>query len=267
MSYKIYDLSELFGDGTLMWPRLVGPISVPKRAFAGVTEMSHPGYPLHLATPLPSWPQIQKGAYEGHYHAATHIDAPIHVIDYGPDLDKIPLENCYGTGVVIDFRNKKKWDKITAEDFEKATPKIEPGDFVVCNTGWHKYWGQKEYVYFHHYPGLVPSGAEWLINKKVKAIAGTWATSDHSLAYAPLQRNLPHLYNEYKQEIGKDPGQEFPDYEPCLKMLIKKEIVCIQSAGGDIDKVTGKRCTLAAFPFRMDDADAGMVRLVAIVAE
>ena len=40
--------------------------------------------------------------------------------------------------------------------------------------------------------------------------------------------------------------------------------VCtIENAGGDIDEVTGKRMTIAAFPFRCEAADGGMVRLVA----
>ena len=161
----------------------------------------------------------------------------------------------------------KKWDRITDEVFAKANPKIEEGDFVVINTGWHHWWWKKAYVYHNHYPGLVPSGAEWLVKKKVKAVAGTWATSDHCCAYAPLQKNLPSVYVEYKKETGKDPDKEFPDYEPCLTMLLKSGISCIQNAGGEIDQVTGKRCTFAAFPFRLEQADAGMVRLVAIVEE
>jgi kynurenine formamidase len=46
-------------------------------------------------------------------------------------------------------------------------------------------------------------------------------------------------------------------------MLLRAGISCIHNAGGDIDDVTGKRMTLAAWPFRMEETDAGMVRLVA----
>ena len=67
------------------------------------------------------------------------------------------------------------------------------------------------------------------------------------------------------KETGKDPGEEFPDFEPCLTMLLKNGITCIQNAGGDIDQVTGQRCTFAAFPMRMDETDGCMVRLVAII--
>ena len=119
----------------------------------------------------------------------------------------------------------------------------------------------------NNYPGLVPSGAEWLIKKKVKGIAGTWAANDHPLAHPPLQQSMPWLYNAYKEETGRDPDKEYPVYEPCHFMLLQAGITCIEQAGGDIDKVTGKRCTIAAFPFRMEGADGAQVRLVAIVEE
>ncbi len=205
--------------------------------------------------------------YHGSLHHGTHIDAPIHCIDGSATLDKIPLENCYGTGVIVDFRHLEKWHRVTADDFENATPKIEPGDFVVCNTGWHKWWRENEYVFFNHYPGLVESGAQWLVKNKVKAIAGDWAASDHPVAHAPLQRTMPWLYDEYRAETGKDPDKEFPVYEPCHTIMLKAGITCIEAAGGDLDSVTGKRCTLVAFPFRLQEGDGGMVRLVAIVEE
>ena len=137
---------------------------------------------------------IQSGSITspvGHLHGGTHVDAPVYCIPSGTTADKIPLENLYGTGVIIDMRNKKKWEAITADDLEKATPKIEAGDFVVCNTGWQKWMNPEPfgriYEYYHHYPGLVVSAAEWLINKKVKAIAGTWPTPDHSLTVLHLR--------------------------------------------------------------------------------
>ena len=76
---------------------------------------------------------------------------------------------------------------------------------------------------------------------------------------------MPWLYNDYKRETSKEPGEGLGGFEECLTMLLKNGITCIQNAGGDIDQVTGKRCTLCAWPFRMEEADGAMVRLVAIV--
>ena len=256
MACKIYDLSQPFGDGSPMWPRWLAPdIRAGKGAFLGVTPAGHPEWPLYRGG----------GGYNGHFHTATHMDAPIYCVDYGATLDQVPLEKCYGEGPVLDFRGKKKWELITADDFEKVAAQIKEGDFVVCNTGWHKLWGVNDYDYYHHYPALAKSAAEWLIKKKVKAISGTWASIDPALAYPPLEKTMPHLRLEYKKETGREAIEDYPDYEPCLQMLLENGVVCIHNAGADIDEVTGQRCTFAAFPFRMVDADAGMVRLVAII--
>ena len=184
-------------------------------------------------------------------------------------LDKIPLGNCYGTGVVVDLRylENTRWQFVTPEDLEKAKPKIEPGDFVVFNTGWHKFWRWDNYAYFNYYPSLSPEAAEWLVKKKVKGVAGTWGATDSPLWHYPLSQTMPWLHREYKKETGKDADVEFPEYEPCHRMLARNEITAIENAGGDVDQVTGKRVTIAAFPFRCELADGGMVRLVAIVEE
>jgi len=255
MAIKIYDLSQPFGVDTPLWP--------------------FPGPRQDLVFPRGEYLERfhkRSVTYTGTLHAGTHVDAPSHVLhtcEGGYMLDKIPLENCYGTGVIVDFRHMKdmKWHIISSEDFEKATPKIEEGDFVICNTGWHKLWRWDNYAYFNHYPGLGPDGAEWLVKKKIKGISGTWGASDSPLWHYPLTQTMPWLYNEYKKETGKDPDVEFPEYEPCHRMFARNQITAIENAGGDIDQITGKRCTIAAFPFRCEMADGGFVRLVAIVDE
>jgi kynurenine formamidase len=272
MATKLYDLSVLFGSGAAMWPRFAAdmPCGAPN-AFGGIRStawhnLNHPGW-WDMGWPFP----FNQGAAQipwGHLHGGTHIDAPVYVIPSGTNADEIPLENLYGTGVVLDFRKKKKWEAITAADLEKATPKIQAGDFVVINTGWQTRWEPpgNNYEYLHTYPGLDVSAAEWLVKKKVKAIAGTWPSTDHSLTVLPLEQWAPWLYQDYKRETGKEP-EKSTAVEPCITMLLKAGIVCIQNAGGEIDGVTGKRCTLCAWPYRLENADAAHVRLVAIVEE
>lgn len=63
-------------------------------------------------------------------HSGTHIDAPWH---YSPKsggkpaktIDKIPLEWCYGDGVLLNFRHKKAGAEIGVEDLQKALKKIK----------------------------------------------------------------------------------------------------------------------------------------------
>ena len=276
MATKIIDLSQEIWNGAVMWPRFAADVRLAAGTFNGIRStgwggLNHPGWP-DTGMPAPFNRGIAGlgiARWIGHLHAATHVDAPIYCIPEGITADKIPLENLYGTGVIIDMRRKGKWDTITAEDFKNATPRIEPGDFVVVNTGWQKHLKpNRNYEYYNYYPGLLLDAAEWLVEKKVKAIAGTWPVCDHSLSFTPLKKNMPWLYNDYVREKGREPGEEFSrGFEACLTLLLKNGISCIQNAGGDIDEVTGMRCTLCAWPFRMEETDGAMVRLVAILEE
>jgi kynurenine formamidase len=204
--------------------------------------------------------------YTGNWHVGTHVDTPTHNVHGGLTCDEVPLDRFIGTGVVLDFRYMKKWQKVMPEDLEKAKPKIQPGDIVLMNTGWHHYWRVNDYVYYNHYPGMYVEAGEWLLAHKVKAVGGTWGATDHPLAHYPLKRYYNGLYEEYKADTGRDADVDFPIYEPCHQIFCSNTIPHIENVGGDIDEVTGKRCNIALFPFRL--ADQGhMVRVVAMVEE
>jgi len=248
---RIVDLSLPWGVDTPLWP-FPGPRQDLIFARAEYLERFHK----------------RSVVYTGTLHAGTHMDAPSHVLhpcEGGIMLDKIPLENCYGTGVIVDLRYMKKWQFVTAKDLENAKPKIEAGDFVVFNTGWHKYWRWDNYAYYNRYPGLGPEAAQWLIDRKVTGVAGTWGATDHVLWHYRLAETMPWVDKEYRKETGKDPDKLFPEYEPCHRMFLRNGIVTVENAGGDIDEVTGQRCIISAFPFRCEMADGGFVRLVAIL--
>jgi kynurenine formamidase len=252
MGIRIVDMSEPWGKGyTPVWPR------------AGLMN--------DVIRETVTWPAAAKGRYTTlltmRMHTATHMDALIHVTPGGWSIDELPLTRCFGTGVIVDMRYKKKWEVITTEDLDNAKPKIQPDDFVVINTGWHHYYRKDDYVYFNHYPGLYKEGAEWLVRKKVKAVAQTAGATDFSLAHYPLAKSMPWLYEEYMKETGKNPDVEFPLNEPAHRILYGAGIPGIEMAGGDIDEVTGIRCTIAAFPLRYEGGDGSLVRLVAIVED
>jgi kynurenine formamidase len=165
---------------------------------------------------------------------------------------------------------KKKWEPITYDDLEKAAGKVvRPRDVVIVNTGWHKLYGDNE-DYFCRAPGFVSSAGEWFVEKKVKVVGHDTQANDHPLATAiGPQRNgplHPHLAAEYKQwSGGRDWKDDFPEWEPVHRILFKNGILGIENVGGDIDKVTGKRCTFAFFPWNWDRGDGCIIRLVAMV--
>src|SRR5271166_5382352 len=202
-------------------------------------------------------------------HNTTHIDAPAHVVPGTPFIDEVPLPHFFGSGIVVSIR-KEKWEPITYEDLEKAAgPVVRPRDVVLVNTGWHKLYEDSE-DYFCREPGFVPSAGKWFVEKKVKVVGHDTQANDHPLATAiGPQRNgplHPHLAEEYKEwSGGRDWKDDFPEWEPVHRILFKNGILGIENVGGDIDKVTGKRCTFAFFPWNWDRGDGCIIRLVAIV--
>ena len=128
---------------------------------------------------------------------------------------------------------------------------IRKNDVLIINTGWHKQYEDGDY--FPYCPGLVPSAAEWMIEKGVKVVGHDTQANDHPLATAiGPHRNgplLPHLAEEYKEWSGGIAWDEaFPEWEPVHNMLFTNGILGIENVGGDLDAVTGKRVTFAFFP-------------------
>ena len=201
-------------------------------------------------------------------HATTHIDAPAHVVQGTPFIDEVPLPHFFGSGIVVDMP-KKKWEFMTGDDLEAACGHaIRPGDVLIINTGWHKQYEDGDY--FAYFPGFVPSAGEWMVKKGVTVVGHDTQANDHPLATAiGPQRNgplLPHLEEEWREHTGGgDWKKDFPLWEPVHQILFKAGILGIENGGGDLDAVTGKRCTFAFFPWNWDRGDGCIIRLVAMI--
>ncbi|NMA37813.1 MAG: hypothetical protein GX942_05855 [Papillibacter sp.] len=275
---KIWDLSQPWGVDTPLWP--------------------FPGARSDLSFPRGQYLERfhkRTMTYTGTLHAGTHMDAPNHVLHeeevdrerYGYTFAEINLEFCIGTGVILDMTHlydefEAKWNaaggdpakmgeiwvELKPKDFEEACKKdgleIRPNDWVVVDTGFHRYWRKNNDKYFNYYPGMGPEVCKWLMfEKKIKGIAGTWGATDAPLWHDPLKEQMPWLDANYRKATGKDPSVEYPDYEPCHRLFTQHGVCTIENAGGDIDMVKGRRMIIAAFPFRCEMADGGFVRLVA----
>ena len=78
-------------------------------------------------------------------HAGTHVDAPYHfgpIVEGKPakKIDEVPVEWCYGNGVLLDFSStKKSGEAITVNDLEQELKRIndtlKPMDIVLIRTG------------------------------------------------------------------------------------------------------------------------------------
>jgi len=185
-------------------------------------------------------------------HTGTHLDAPRHCTkgpQTGWSVDQIPTDYLWGDGVVVGIP-KGELEEITPQDLERATPKIEEGDMVVINTGWHKNFcgpltNWDKAVYFaNKNPGIKQAGAQWLINKKVKAVMADYIGIDHPAV----------------TERGDNSW-------PCHIGLLSAGIPMVQVLGGQIDEVTGKRCEICYAPVKYVGGDGFPVRVLAMVEE
>ncbi len=64
--------------------------------------------------------------------------------------------------------------------------------------------------------------------------------------------------------VGATGRTNFPEWEPCAQHPVQERILGIENVGGDLDAVTGRRCTFAFFPWNWDRGDGCIIRLVAI---
>lgn len=108
-------------------------------------------------------------------HSTTHIDAPWH---YGPALadgarpatvDEMPLDLCFGPGVVFDMRHKSEGEEVTVADMEAdlaaSGAVLEKGVIALIHTGRDSLQGTKDY--WKSGTGMSAAATEWLIDRGV----------------------------------------------------------------------------------------------------
>jgi kynurenine formamidase len=206
-------------------------------------------------------------------HHGTHVNAPVHLVQGGAGVGELGLETFFGTGTVLAVP-KGEWELIGPEDLAAsatgAGADIGPGDIVIVNTGWHhKYSDSIEY--FGHGPGLSEAAARWLIDRGVKLVGVDTATVDHPLATSLAQRYrelgplIKELPRRYAARTGRQPQQDYPEWNPAHRALLAAGIPTIENVGADVDAVSGRRCAFQAYPWFWPDGDGCVVRLVAIL--
>ena len=251
MSLRYYDLSHPWGQGMPQWPG--GGDGATRGLEVAVVEY----HAKHA---------VRTQQVEFIMHRGTHMDAPIHVMEDTPHITGYELWRFFGTGVAVSIP-KGRWGIITPEDLERATPEIRRGDIVMINTGTHRLFGDNE-DYYAYSPGLYKDAAEWLVEKGVRMVGVDVQALDHPLGTYMVPHGpgptMPHLAKEYERVTGRDVMEDFPLWEPAHKILMGNGIPGIENVGGELDKVTGRRCTFMAFPWRWPHGEGCGVRVVAV---
>lgn len=94
-------------------------------------------------------------------HTGTHVDPPIHYIEGGSTVDKIPLDCLYGKAQVLDLTGVK--EAITGDDLAGARAGI-----LLFKTRNSELWKvpefRKDFVY------LDESAAKWIVDNGIKTV-------------------------------------------------------------------------------------------------
>lgn len=192
-------------------------------------------------------------------HSGTHLDAPYHyypTMNQGErawTIDEVPLEWCFGNGVVVDFRDKPDGYKVMPEDFEayfqKINYKLSEGDIVLLNTGADQYWGSEKYLVSGC--GVGKDATLWLTEQGVHVV-GTDAWSWD----VPLALEAKEFQKTGDSSIiweGHRAGRE--------------RAYCHIEKLTNLDKLPTTGFTFYGFPIKVKNGSAGWIRAVAILNE
>jgi kynurenine formamidase len=189
-------------------------------------------------------------------HATTHIDAPWH---YAPEIDgkkaktidEIPLEWCYGDGIVVNMSHKQDNDPITVEDIKASLiqtgSQITPGTIVLIRTDRDKYSGTKEYP--HRGTGMSKEATEWLIDQGVKVMGiDQWGWD------LPLK----HMVKKAKASKNKELFWEG-------HLVGARKEYCHMEQLTNLAALPPNGFKVAVFPLKIKGASAAPARVVAIL--
>jgi kynurenine formamidase len=191
-------------------------------------------------------------------HTGTHLDAPIH---YAPtsegkkskSIDEIPLEWCYGDGVVLDFHKKPSGYAITKKDIEDELKRIDyelkKGDIVLIRTDADKHLYEDNYFSIH--AGMSAEATEYLCQKGIKVMGiDAWGWD------IPFGKAV---------EKFKETGDNSVLWEAHL--VGKKYEYCHIEKLANLDQLPDYGFKVAVFPVKLKGGTAGWSRPVAIIEE
>ena len=118
MGRRIIDLSFEVYQGMMVYPSVAKPVIVEMENHEEMARSM--GTDKLGITHLPNHCMIVTGD-----HVGTHLDSWGHVNPKAPRVEGIPLEYCYGDGVVLDFTAKGPGDEIWPDDVEAALKQID----------------------------------------------------------------------------------------------------------------------------------------------
>src|SRR4026208_1067194 len=110
---KLIDLSMDVYQGMMTYPNVAKPVIVEMETHRQMAQIA--GTDQYGVDDITNPCMIVTGAPHG-----THIAAWAHVKPDAPRAEGIPIEYCYGDGVVLDLTHKQPGDEISPADIAEA---------------------------------------------------------------------------------------------------------------------------------------------------
>ncbi len=194
-------------------------------------------------------------------HSGTHLDSPYH---YGPEcegapsktIDLVPLEWCYGDGVVLDFHDAPRGHNITVEEVQARVKglgekgyALKPMDIVLIRTDHTtKNFYTPDFEQTH--PGMSVDATEWLIDQGIKVMGiDAWGFDMPTGKMAELRRE-----GNTKDFFGSHFLGRRREYIHAEKLV-------------NLDQLPEFGFTVSMFPIKIERASGSWIRAVAIVEE
>lgn len=115
----------------------------------------------------------------------TYLEAGSHVLPEGRTLDTYGVADFVRPVKLLRLGTLPADALIDRQMLAAASPRLEPGDALLIDTGWYSQWNAPGYV--ERCPKMVPSALEWLLDQQigllgvdVPAIEAAWSDGDDS---------------------------------------------------------------------------------------
>jgi kynurenine formamidase len=163
---RLIDLSMEVFQGMMTYPNVVKPVIVEMESYRDMARSV--GTDQYGVDAITNHCMIVTGD-----HIGTHIDSWGHVKPDAPRAEGIPIDYCYGDGVVLDLTRKGAGEEISPADIEEAEGRldgyrIKPLDIVLLRTDAAKKRTEKSYLTDH--PGMTKEAVHYVLDRGVKVM-------------------------------------------------------------------------------------------------
>ena len=162
MGHRLIELSMEVHKGMVIYPGNVPP--------AINVYYSHEEYAKETGADKYGVEHCNNGVILMGDHIGTHMDSWFHCNPNAPGAaEAIPLEYCYGNGVILNLTHKGPGEEILVEDIEAALDEInhevQPLDIILLRTDASKQRHSPNYLKDH--PGMTKEAVHWLLDRGV----------------------------------------------------------------------------------------------------